>query len=661
MKGRSVKISGTKTLPRRSKPGRGTEERTDAIIVLALFVAAFTIRMTYLFQVESIPLFYHLPGDPKTYDDWAGRIAAGDWLGQGVFYQAPLYPYFLGLLRSVLGHDLWLIRVIQMALGSLSCGLLFLAGKLFFSRAVGIAAAIVLTIYAPGIFFNGLIDKPVLDVLLLSILLVVLGSSLGRPRGWKWVVAGGALALFGLSRENALILTLVLPPWIWLYYSASPCPTRLKWVLLFFAGLFVTLLPVAYRNLSVGGEFALTTSQLGANFFIGNNPLADGTYASVRIAHGLPQFEQKEAILLAEKDLGGPLTSQQVSSYWLERSWQFVRARPLDWLRLLARKWLIVWNAKEIEDSDDYYLYQRWSSLLKLLGWTNHFGFLAPLAAVGIFLTRSHWRRLWLLYAVLLALAGSLALFYIFGRYRISLVPVLAIFAGAGVVHGFSLWRERRVRDGLACVFLFALTAAVVSAPVAGNAGPSAGGYNNLSNALVKQGRVNDAIESLQQALGLRADYGAAHYNLGNLYASAGRLEEATTHLREATRLYPRFAEAHSNLGTVLARRGDLAAAIEEFRHAIEINPAAPGVHVNLGVALANQGNLAAAADSFERALTLNPESVQAHYYLGNLMASVGRLDKAIEHFQQVLRIEPGFADARASLARALAMQGKKG
>ena len=70
---------------------------------------------------------------------------------------------------------------------------------------------------------------------------------------------------------------------------------------------------------------------------------------------------------------------------------------------------------------------------------------------------------------------------------------------------------------------------------------------------------------------------------------------------------------------------------------------------------------MAAAADSFERALTLNPESVQAHYYLGNVMASVGRLGKAIEHFQQVLRIEPGFADARASLARALAMQGKKG
>ena len=53
------------------------------------------------------------------------RIAAGDWLGQGVFYQAPLYPYFLGFLQLILGHNLWLIRLIQIALGAISCALIF--------------------------------------------------------------------------------------------------------------------------------------------------------------------------------------------------------------------------------------------------------------------------------------------------------------------------------------------------------------------------------------------------------------------------------------------------------------------------------------------------------------------------------------------------------
>ena len=31
-------------------------------------------------------------GDSHAYDAWAQRIAAGDWVGGDVFYQAPLYP-----------------------------------------------------------------------------------------------------------------------------------------------------------------------------------------------------------------------------------------------------------------------------------------------------------------------------------------------------------------------------------------------------------------------------------------------------------------------------------------------------------------------------------------------------------------------------------------
>src|SRR5262245_33105910 len=69
---------------------------------LLIFGCALVLRLTYLWQVESIPLFYNLAGDGRAYDEWAQRIAAGDWLGQGVFYQAPLYPYFLGVTQIFL-------------------------------------------------------------------------------------------------------------------------------------------------------------------------------------------------------------------------------------------------------------------------------------------------------------------------------------------------------------------------------------------------------------------------------------------------------------------------------------------------------------------------------------------------------------------------------
>ena len=406
---------------------------TDTVWFWVIFGCAFVLRLLYLVEIDSIPLFYNLAGDGRAYDEWAQRIAAGDWIGQDVFYQAPLYPYFLGVLQAVFGHHLWLIRLIQIALGALSCALIFRIGRDLFSRQAGIAAGLILSCYAPGIFFDGLIEKSILDLFLVSLLLLLL-SQTKEGRQWKqWLAIGAVMGLLGLSRENALILVIVVPLWIGLYFSEAPVLNRFQWMGFFFAGLLLVLVPVGLRNLAVGGDFKLTTSQFGPNFFIGNNAAADGTYVSVRNVIGEPQLEGKDARRLAERALGRSLTAGEVSDYWLQKSTDYIRSQPERWLELLGKKWLLVWNAHEIEDSDDFYIYQQWSWLLSFLGRISHFGILAPLAAVGLWLTRSQWRRLWLLYAMIFALASSVAIFYVFGRYRFPLVPLLALFAGAGV------------------------------------------------------------------------------------------------------------------------------------------------------------------------------------------------------------------------------------
>jgi hypothetical protein len=50
-------------------------------------------------QIRSAPFFTVLMGDSHGYDEWAQRIAGGEWLGHEVFYQAPLYPYCSAHLR----------------------------------------------------------------------------------------------------------------------------------------------------------------------------------------------------------------------------------------------------------------------------------------------------------------------------------------------------------------------------------------------------------------------------------------------------------------------------------------------------------------------------------------------------------------------------------
>ena len=625
----------------------------------AVVGVAFVLRLIYLLQIEPIPLFYNLAGDGRTYDEWAQRIVAGAWLGEGVFYQAPLYPYFLAILQSVFGHDLWTIRFIQLILGSLSCGLIYLVGEKLFGRVAGLAAGLMLAGYAPAVFFDALIEKSILDLFLLSCLLFLLIGTNPDEKWSKWLGAGIALGLLGLSRENALILLPVVALWIALSHSTRPPAVRARWLGLFLAGVLLVLLPVGARNLAVGGEFKLTTSQFGANFFIGNNAAADGTYGSVRKVIQEVQLEGPDAKRLADRAMGRDLTPGEVSDFWFNRALDYIKSRPADWMRLMALKWLTVWNAREIEDSDDFYIYQGWSALLTGLGSINHFGILAPLAVLGLMLTCSQWRNLWLLYAMILSLAASVAMFYVFGRYRFPLAPLLALFAGVGLTTAVAIYRQKRWRLLSTALIVTLAAGVIVNWPLRGVAGPGAAGYNNLANAYLKQGKIAEATRTALKAVELDSDYGVAHYNLGNLFAQQGKFDLAQRHFEAALRLYPNYADAHSNYGQLIAERGDIESGMRHFRRAIELNPGVARAHLNLGVVLARQGRFDQAIPALQQAVRLSPHAPEPSFYLGSVYAAQNLYSEAAEAFRQALRIQPDFAPAHQNLAQLLAMQGK--
>ncbi len=239
-----------------------------------------------------------LMGDSKGYDAWAQQIAAGEWMGREVFYQAPLYPYLLAAIFGVFGHDLLVARLVQAAIGAASCGLLgYAAGRLFGHR-VGVIAGVMLAVYPPAIFFDGLIQKSVLDVFFVCLALALCAHILNAGASMRhWIAVGVAMGALSLTRENALLLAAVIACWA---YRAS----GVRAVAVFAIGVMVMVAPVALRNYAVSGEWHLTTSQFGSNLYIGNNPKSDGSYMSLREGRGSPEFERVDATQLAEKATG---------------------------------------------------------------------------------------------------------------------------------------------------------------------------------------------------------------------------------------------------------------------------------------------------------------------------------------------------------------------
>ena len=651
----------TAATPTRRPAGRGAGNGFGRI-ALGIFGLALAVRLVHVWQLRSAPFFDLAMGDAQSYHAWGLEIAGGDWIGGETFYQAPLYPYFLGLVYTLFGPSLLAVRLCQIVLGSAACALLAMAGGRLFSKEAGLVAGVMLAVYAPAIFFDGLIQKTALGLFLLCLLLALLARLVtepGRPRAWLW--PGVVLGALVLTRENALVFAAVLLGW--LVVSRDIGRRHLARAGALVLGLALVLVPVAARNQAVGGEFLLTTAQLGPNFYIGNNPDADGTYRPLVPGRGDPRFERRDATQIAERDVGTPLTPGEVSNYWTGRALEYVRTEPGDWLRLTGRKVMLTLNGSEVADTEDQLSHADWSLPLRLAGAVWHFGLLAPLGVAGICLTWSRRRQLRPFHLMLAAYAASVVAFAVMGRYRHPLAPLLMLFAAAGAA---TVWEMARSRERTGWTRQTAWAGAAAAGllvfcnwPVLSMGDMRAITALNLGTELQAEGRLDEAVEQYRQVLALTPDDALAHSNLGTALAAQGRLDEAVGHYERALALAPGDADAHSNLGNALLSLGRADEGVASLRRALDIDPSSAEAHAALGIALHDGGRLDDAIDHLRRAIDLGAAAAELHNRLGIALGSAGRLDEAAAEFRRAVDLEPGHVDAHANLGTALQLQGR--
>jgi len=639
-----------------------------------IFAVAFGVRLIHIWQLRSSPFFDTLLGDANGYDLWARRLAGGDWIGSEVFYQAPLYPYFLSVVYAIFDRDLLIVRIVQALIGSASCVLLGLAGARLFSRSAGLAAGLALALWAPAIFFDGLIQKSVLDMFFVCLGLWLI-SGIERASKWRWLGLGMTMGALALTRENALLLIGVIALSVVLraFYDRSTMALRtndsivertqnhlrtyVEQLVTFALGLALILLPVVARNYSIDGGLYLTTSQFGSNFYIGNNPTADGTYAPIRFGRGAPEFERLDATAVAEEATGRTLSPAEVSSFWTGRAMAFIKAQPGRWLALTGRKIVLLFNRAEMIDTESLESHAEFSTVLWGLGWTGHFGLLVPLAVFGMIATWPDRRRLWLVHALLFTYAASVVMFYVFARYRYPLVPFLLLFAAAGVARPFDPFDSKqrslrtlflaqgRARSITAALFVIA-AAIFANIPMLSPTLMMAITENNLGTALQDQKQYDLAIAHHERAIALRPDYAPAYNNLGAALRGAGRLEEAVARYREALAIKPDFASASYNLANALLAQGHAADSVDSFRRALQSTPNSVEAHHNLGTALAARGDTAGAMTAFRAALAIDDRSVHAHRNLGNMLFDLGQRAEGMAHLERAAAITPSEPEA---------------
>lgn len=627
------------------------ENRNLFWMCTSIFVLAYALRAFHVFQIRSAAFFPIKLGDARSYHDWALRIAGGDWIGGEVFYQAPMYPYFLAAIYFLFGDDPLIARMLQGLVGAFACVFLALAGRRFFSPVAGAAAGAILAVYAPALFFDAMFQKSVLDIFFICFLLWMLSGLAFRVNTLRCGFAGAALGCLILTRENTLLFAPAIPIWLLVTHREHRRQIA-KGVVTFLIALATVLLPVAARNYAVGGEFQLTTSAFGSVLYIGNNEKATGDYLPLRPGRGSAKYELLDANSLAEEEVGHALSPSEMSRYWARKALEYIVDNPGDWLRLMSKKFALAISATERVDTEDQYTHADSSVVLRWSGLVFNFGVLAPLALFGFWVSWPRRRRLAILFVLATLYLASILLFFVNARYRFPLVPFLILFAAVGIADSRSFFLGHSRRYFTACLISIAATALVVNFQRDSKDAMRAVTEQNMATVLRDEGKLEEAAAHYENSLEFLPNYALAHTGLGLVLTEQGQEERAKAHFRRAIELESDFAEPYNRLALILLSEGDSESAIGLFNDALKVRPDYAPLYNNLAKARYEAGRIDEAERLYREALARDPQYATAHYNLGMLLHLSGNAGESIEHLRAAVRLRPDWQEAREALAK---------
>lgn len=606
--------------PRPPRPARAAAWWPLAVIV----AVALALRLWHAHVVDGLWFSDHLGLDAKFYDEAARRIAGGDLFGGPVFFFGPLYSYFVALWYALFGPHLAVVRFVQAVLGAAGCLVVYELGRRCYSRRAGLLAAALCAVHAPLILYQGTLLYDQLAALLVPLVVLAFLRAVERGRRRDLLIAGALLGLTALGRANVLLF---LPLALLAFWkreafvepdaeAGSQPDVRNPWTawILAVAACVVVILPATVRNLAADGEFVPITANAGINFYIGNGPEATGGYV---MPEGVDVREDALGSDYAAAQAGHPLKPGETSRWWWRRALAWDRRHPGRFVSLLLRKAALFWGAYDLPQIEHPGVMRTYSPALRV----PHlpFGLLAPLGLVGLAFT---WRRRRARLVGLFVLAYFLSVipFFVVGRYRLPIHPLLMVTTAGGL-----WWLVDRLR--------------------ARNWRPVAGYAVVLAALLLLCGWNRHDPNAAQQLAEVR-------FRLGSVAELKGLDAEARRQYELALAADPCEAQARLNLGLLMARSGDRGGAERELRRSLECDPTYARAAFNLGVLCARTGRVDEALSLLERATVLDPGYLQAWQAKARLSAALGRLDAAREAFRRVLELASSGRGEDAEAAR---------
>lgn len=173
-----------------------------------------------------------------------------------------------------------------------------------------------------------------------------------------------------------------------------------------------------------------------------------------------------------------------------------------------------------------------------------------------------------------------------------------------------------------------------------------------LAQDYIKTYGIADNIARCQNLLKDAPNDASLHADLSTALLKAGKTEEAQKEMRRAIELDASNVKAHFNLANLLHGQGKVAEAAEEFQTVVRIDPDYYRAQTNLGIIYAGQGKLDLAARHFYNAVRANPNDLNANISLAQLFLHERKWGQLRLQLQTILSIDPDNVVAKRILSQ---------
>jgi 4-amino-4-deoxy-L-arabinose transferase-like glycosyltransferase len=408
--------------------------RLGLIIILA---AAFALRIVLILRFQT-----YAHGTAWEYETIANNLLGGRGYSFHFLhttywsFNTPLFGYLCAGVYALTNHSHFAVLLIQCLFTMALAIVIFQIAKLAFSESVGLLAATLVAFHPGFIYYDVFNLLPLsIDSFLIAAITLLLLKHKDNPTFTSMSLVGALIGIATLSRGITGVLLPLIVIYLLLFARNLNLKNRLAMAACVGCATFIILAPWLIRNFTIHKQFVFVATS-SENLWRGNNMHATGTsydeHKTTILNLWPPDFKEKLY----------SLTEMQQKRFFEDEALQFIGANPLAAAKLYAKKVYYFWwfspQSGIIYPKNYLAAYKYYYTILLSF-------FIVGIGFAIVSSKREALESRLILLSVPLTICLAQSVFYVEGRHRWLIEPILIIFSSWGVMRCWKLLKERLV------------------------------------------------------------------------------------------------------------------------------------------------------------------------------------------------------------------------